>query len=65
MPLLFYYRNASTWSLIFLQLRRTRVEGNRFSNDVLIRLVRLTIETNAITGTHPLITRPGVHLTPC
>lgn len=31
-------------------LHRTRVEGNRFSNDILIRLVRLTIETNVITA---------------
>jgi hypothetical protein len=31
-------------------LHRTRVEGNRFSNDILIRLVRLTIETNIITA---------------
>ncbi|KAI0280488.1 hypothetical protein BGY98DRAFT_963681 [Russula aff. rugulosa BPL654] len=31
-------------------LYQTRVEGNRFSNDILIRLVRITIETNAITA---------------
>ncbi|KAF8470502.1 hypothetical protein DFH94DRAFT_213402 [Russula ochroleuca] len=35
---------------MILLLRRTRLKGNRFSNDILLRLVRLTIETNVITA---------------
>ena len=33
------------------QLSRARSDGGQFSNFVMIRLVRLTIETNALTGT--------------
>jgi len=34
-----------------LQLSRARSSGGKFSNFVMIRLVRLTIETNALSGT--------------
>ena len=34
-----------------LQLSRARSDGGRFANFVMIRLVRLTIETNALSGT--------------
>ena len=32
------------------QLRRTRGNGGRFSNYVFPRIVRLTVETNTLTG---------------
>jgi hypothetical protein len=35
------------------QLRRTRGNEGSFSRFVLVRVVRLTIETNTITGTYP------------
>jgi len=35
---------------MILLLRRTRTKGNGFSNDLLLRLVRLTVETNLLTA---------------
>ena len=49
-PLVFYYVNG----VPFIQLLRARDNGGRFSSFVMIRVVRLTIETNALTGIFPL-----------
>ncbi len=40
--------------LAFQQLRQVKAVG-QYSNYVLLRIVRLTIETNALTGTYFLI----------
>jgi hypothetical protein len=50
--------------LMCLQLSRMRVIGTRFTVFVMVRVVRLTIETNALTGRLPF-TQPctDVHLT--
>jgi len=41
------------------QLSRARSDGGKFSNFVMIRLVRLTIETNALSGTFARLTTCG------
>ena len=55
--LLFFLIHLRT-RLTFLQLSRMRVTGTRFTVFVMVRVVRLTIETNALTGTfflHPTL----------
>ena len=47
---------------VFEQLRRA---SDRFSSFVLIRVVRLTIETNFLTGTCLEVRNAEVHLTCC
>ena len=41
------------------QLSRARSDGGKYSNFVMIRLVRLTIETNALTGMFAWLTTCG------
>jgi hypothetical protein len=48
---LFYVSIHLRAGLMFLQLSRARVIGTRFTVFVMTRVVRLTIETNALTGT--------------
>jgi hypothetical protein len=36
---------------MFLQLSWTRIDGIRFTSFIMTRVVRLTVETNALTGT--------------
>jgi hypothetical protein len=46
------------------QLRRTHASEGLFSRVVLVRVARLTIETNTLTGTYPLLGKP-LNLTSC
>jgi hypothetical protein len=57
---------SSLWIISYIdrgcfgQLRRA---NSKFSSSVLIRVVRLTIETNTLTGTSPGELHIDVHLT--
>ena len=48
-PPVFYYIDG----VLFTQLLRARDNEGQFSSFVMIRVVRLTIETNALTGIFP------------